>query len=307
MKMLKDFINELKGTERKSDNTINSYMKDIRAYESWLMDTEKKEFEQTTVEDIKAYMAYLSTDCVGMGNKKGLAPTTVNRKVSSLQKAFDFLIEKGVANENPAKSVKRQKTDKNKKPSFMIEEEVEMFLGAIQNDERRGIKPEAKVRDYALMRLMIATGLRVSEACSLTVKNFNFRRKELTVIGKGNKSRTLPLSDTIIKIIKDYLEIRNNFKPTCDALFVSKQGNNTKPRDVNKMIKTYCEIAGLNPEEFHAHSLRHTCATLTYKHNQGNLRAVQEQLGHSNIGTTQIYTQLVGDALRRSAMANPFA
>lgn len=307
MKNMKKFITQLQGTERLSENTIKNYVQDIQYFTRWLKITVDREFEKATVADVKDFMAHLSTECKGKGGKKGLAPSSVNRKLSSIQKGYDFLVETNELSENPVKMVKRQKIDKNKKPNYLMEEEVQVLFNEIQNDDRIGVKKEAKVRDYTMVRLMIATGLRVSELCNIEQQDINFRKKIITVVGKGNKTRELPISDTMINIIKDYLSVRGTFKPKTNKLFVTKQGNGIDRHQTGRMIKGYCDRAGLDAKSIHAHVLRHTCATITYKNNGGDLLGVQHLLGHSNIGTTQIYTHLASDAVRRSAMANPFA
>lgn len=307
MKNIKGFIAELQGAERLSGNTVSNYVQDINYFTKWLKAEYKKSFEKATVQDIKAFMAHLTTEVKGAGGKLGLAPSTINRKLSSIQKGYDFLIANNELSENPVKMVKRQKVDKNKKPSYMIEEEVNILLNTIKTDNRNGIKKESKVRDYTIVRLMTATGLRVSEMCNMEQKDINFRKKTITIVGKGSKTRVIPISDNMINIINDYLEVREAFRPKTDKLFVTKQGNGIDRFQASKMIKNYCKLAGLDADAIHAHTLRHTCATITYQNNGGDLIGVQQLLGHSNIGTTQIYTHLAGEALRRSAMANPFA
>ena len=307
MRQLNEFIAELQGAERLSANTISNYTLDIKYFSKWLKTTVGKNFEKANTQDIKNFMAHLTTEVKGVSGKKGLAPSTVNRKLSSIQKAFDFLLANNKVSENPAKMVKRQKIDKNKKPSYMIEEEVNMLFNTIKNDDRRGVKKESKVRDYTIVRLMIATGLRVSEMCNIEQKDINFRKKTITIVGKGNKTRVIPISDNMIEIIKGYLAVRDSFTPKTTKLFVTKQGNGIDRFQTGKMIKVYCDMAGLDAEMIHAHTLRHTCATITYQNNGGDLIGVQQLLGHANIGTTQIYTHLAGEALRRSALSNPFA
>lgn len=307
MKKIKEFVSEIQGAERLSKNTVNGYVQDINHFTNWLKDTESKAFEKATEQDVKAYMGYLSTECKGRGGKVGLAPTSVNRKLASLVKAYTFLVDCGDIKNNPTQKVKRQKTDKNKKPSFMTEDEVDTLLQTVKTDSRKGIKKEAVERDYAIIRLMVATGMRVSEVCDMEQKDIDFKKLVITVVGKGNKTRYIPISQSMVSILQAWLHVRDKFKPNTNKVFVSKFGSALNRDTVNKMLKTYCNMAGLDSDVIHAHTLRHTCGTLTYKANGGDLRGVQEQLGHSSIATTQIYTHLADEAIRKSAMANPFA
>lgn len=156
------------------------------------------------------------------------------------------------------------------------------------------------------MILFLNCGLRLSELCSINISNI--KEDVLTVIGKGNKERTIYLNNACLKALNNYLEIRNkdiNKIIDKDALFLSKNYKRIGKRSIELMLKKYLAKANLDTKKYTPHKLRHTAATLMYKYGNVDIRSLQEILGHANVSTTQIYTHVDDEQLRKATNSNP--
>ena len=299
MKFKTQYIYYLSGVERRSKLTIESYINAIETFEKWLKANKRGSLLNATTNDVEDYMGYCTFE---LGN----SATTVNRKIAGIQKYYAYCVKKQGMTSNPAKEATRQKVNK-KNPRFLTENEVTRLLKSVKKDKRRGIKPEAKVRDYAMLKLFVASGLRVAELCNIMPEHVDFNNQTLYVhSGKGDKDRAVPLGESTIKAIKDYMELRDKFSPKVSNIFVTNRGTLFDRSSMNKKLKTYCQLTGLDYENIHPHTLRHTCATMVYA-NSGDVRSVQEMLGHSSSEMTSKYVHMVESQVRKAVLTNKFA
>lgn len=299
MKFQEEYKDYLIDDQEKSQNTINQYMREIKAYEEWLTETEKAELMTTTKAQIDKYIRFCR-------DEKGNKPLTLNTKIAAIRSILGFYVIKGLIEYNPASDVKSKKVVREE-PVYLTEEECHKLLSAIINDNRRGVNKLDRIRDYAIFRIFLAVGLRSSELANLTVDDIDFRTNKIKVRkAKGNKTRTLILSEGVMSDISQYLEIREKFNPTTDNLFIARGGGGYTPVTMGRKVKAYCELAGLDAEKIHTHTLRHTAATLTYA-NSNDLVGTGKMLGHNDIRTTQIYAHMMDEKLQKTMLSNPLS
>ncbi|HEE9847488.1 TPA: tyrosine-type recombinase/integrase, partial [Clostridium perfringens] len=163
-------------------------------------------------------------------------------------------------------------------------------------------------RDYCILTLFLNCGMRLSELCNIEIEKI--KGDTLTIIGKGNKERTVYLNEASIAAIENYLKNRNDLKATEEAkkyLFLSSKYRPINKRSVEILVKKHIENAGFKDQKYTPHKLRHTAATLMYKYGNVDIRSLQNILGHENISTTQIYTHVDDETLREAVKTNPLA
>lgn len=285
------FIDYIRDEKKYSDYTVTSYKNDIEEFAEFL----KKNSFGTLASPIRnAGRYYLSSL-----HETFSRPRTIARKLSSLRSLYKFLAREGYAATNPVENVKTPKLDKIL-PKFLYVDEIELLFASINVSSVLG------ARDYALLEFMYGTGVRVSELCSVKEYDIDYGNKQVIVLGKGNKERYLPLHDLIIFALKRYiadarikLQTRNK-KSVSDILFLNNHGSPLTPRGVrcilNRLVKSASETFKISP-----HMLRHTFATHLLN-NGADLVSVQELLGHENLSTTQIYTHVSQEVIRREYM-----
>jgi integrase/recombinase XerD len=203
-----------------------------------------------------------------------------------------------VIRHNPSIELESPKIN-SRHPVYLTLEESKQLLSSIDG--------ENKERDYAIITLFLNCGLRLSELISIDINKIN--NDKLTVIGKGNKERTVYLNSACIDAINNYLKVRptdDNVKDK-NALFLSERKRRISKRAVQYLVKKYIGISNLDTEKYSPHKLRHTAATLMYKYGKVDIRSLQQILGHENISTTQIYTHLDDETLRNAINANPLS
>lgn len=270
-------------TEKKASvNTLSSYLRDVRQFEVYLQ-REGAELSSAGQETVEGYIKYLT------GRGKSVA--TVTRAVASLKSFYSYLVSVGLASGNPARSVTPAKVER-KLPQILTSKEVEFFLEQPECSDAKGY------RDHAMLELLYATGIRVSELIDLNVDNLNLSGAFLRCVGKG-KERIIPLYPTAIKALADYLHsVRPQLVEAPDetALFVNMNGKRMSRQGFWKIIKHYQEKAGIK-KEITPHTLRHSFAAHLLE-NGADLRSIQEMLGHADISSTQVYAQLVKQKLK---------
>ena len=215
---------------------------------------------------------------------------------------FKYLhIKTGFLENNPAEYLDSPKIKKRMPRYLTLEQSIE-FL--------RSIDGKSKERDLAMFVLFLNCGLRLSELVGINIRNIDFEKRTLRVIGKGNKERMVFLNDLCIDAINSYMAVRPNdiVKPDHrDALFISSRGTRISNRMVELLAKKYFQSAGIDYEMYSPHKLRHTAATLMYKDGNVDIRTLQELLGHASLSTTQIYTHIANDDLKAAAEKNPLS
>jgi integrase/recombinase XerD len=247
--------------------------------------------ESITLSDLYEFMSFLSRERDNKSSSRA-------RKVASIKSFYNYLTSKAkLLDYNPASELESPKVLK-RLPRYLNIEESKKLLAAIDGKH--------KERDYAIITLFLNCGLRLSELVNINIGNI--KNDTLTVIGKGNKERTIYLNNACIKAIDAYLKVRpvNGVKDK-NALFISERKQRISNKTVQHIVKKYVSLAGLDPERYSAHKLRHTAATLMYKHGNVDIRALQQILGHESVSTTEIYTHVDSAQLRNAVDSNPLA
>lgn len=273
-----DYLHYLKVERGLSENTIASYGIDLKLFLEYLRKNEIPSFKQVNKEIIVNYMQ------AEKNNNK--ANSSILRSVSSLRKFFQYLAQEKIIEKDPMLLIDTPKK-KQHLPQVLTKEEVEKLLHSPNTGQVLGL------RDRAMLELMYATGLRISEIINLKLEDLHLTMGTLQTLGKGHKERIVPVGDEAIKWINRYLEEarpkllkqkRSNY------LFLNFHGNNLTRQGVWKNLKAEVRKAGIQ-KNITPHTLRHSFATHILE-NGADLRIVQELLGHADISTTQIYTHL---------------
>ncbi len=275
---MKDFIYHLSVEKGLADNTLDSYQRDLRKYLQFLQAQNINSFGQTSRRQITAYLSEQQS--------KGLAPSTITRSLASIRSFYQYLLKEQIITENPAVELESPKSEK-KLPHVLSFQDIELLLEQPRTDCIIGM------RDKAMLELIYATGIRVSELVSLNLNHANIKMGFLRCDGKGGKERMIPLGSVAIKSLQDYLKYsREKYVKNKEekALFLNQHGNRLTRQGFWKILKKYVLRAGINTE-ITPHTLRHSFATHLLE-NGADLRSVQEMLGHADISTTQIYTQV---------------
>ena len=256
-----------------SNDTIKSYFYDLKVFFDMLNKHSTDDFMSTDIQDF-----------VKLQGKKLLSTATIVRRISSIKNFYIFL-EKDHIIDLSLKKIELPRSAK-RLPQVISAEEVEALLNAPDLE-----KPEGQ-RDRAMLEVMYASGLRVSELLGLKLKQINAEKGIIDVIGKGNKERKAPIGDYALEYLQLYMQDgrRKNIGRKSDYLFLNRYGEPLSRQYFFTQIKKYAEQVGIK-EEISPHTLRHCFATHMLE-NGAELRAVQEMLGHSNIATTQIYTNI---------------
>ena len=285
--LLSDYIGEyglyLKNEKHSSENTIASYLRDVRQFARFLQDDEGLELAEATQEEIEAYMAYMTS--------RGKSAASVARGVASLKSFYAYLLSCGVVCTNPARAVAPVRAER-KYPQILTGKEVELFLEQPQCVDPKGY------RDHAMLELLYATGIRVSELIALDLDDVNFSLGVIRCRNRG-KERMIPLYATAIKALQEYVrEIRPQIILYSDepALFVNMNGERMSRQGFWKIIKHYQDKAQIN-KDITPHTLRHSFAAHLLE-NGADLRSIQEMLGHADISSTQIYSHMVKQKLK---------
>ena len=268
--------------KRASANTLSSYLRDVTQYLHWL-EGEGVPPEQAAQKDVESYTRFLSA--------KGKSAATVTRSLASLKSFYSYLIAEGRVSVNPARGLAPAKVER-KLPHILTSKEVELFLEQPECTDAKGC------RDHAMLELLYATGIRVSELIDLDMEHLSLSGGFLRCVGKG-KERIIPLYPAAVKALGDYLrDVRPQLveDETETALFVNMNGKRMSRQGFWKIIKHYQEKAGIK-KEITPHTLRHSFAAHLLE-NGADLRSIQEMLGHADISSTQIYAQLVKQKLK---------
>ena len=276
---LSDFLSYLELDLNYSDNTIKSYDNDLTKFINYF---DKKDVLKLNVQHIEKYVKTLEE----------LAPSTVSHNISSIKSFYNYYLKIGKIDINPSDAINQPKLGRHL-PTYLTEDEIDSLLDI-------KIETPFDARNKAILELMYATGLRISEVVNLEFKNIDFEDCIVRVMGKGSKERIVPINsialDALDNYIKNYREdlIKNDVN---NYLFLNNHGKRMTRQGVFKMLKAEVEKKNIK-KEVSPHTLRHTFATHLLE-NGADLRIIQELLGHSDISTTQIYTHLTNDKLHQ--------
>jgi integrase/recombinase XerD len=283
--ILDAFIDNIWIEKGLSQNTLDSYRSDLEQFSSWL-EKNNLSYINTSKKEILSYLSFLF--------QKGLGSKTVARKLSSLKSFFRYLVFKSIIPNDPSSEVETPKLLKSI-PKSISEKEVEALLAAPDEETDIGL------RDKTMIETLYSCGLRISELTNLELLNLNLRQGVIRVIGKGQKERLVPMGDQLIGLLELYISSsRKNLlnKRHSDFLFLSTRGQGMTRQSFWHRIKHYCLASGFEPDKISPHVLRHAFATHLLN-NGADLRVVQLLLGHSDLNTTQIYTEVARQRLKR--------
>lgn len=278
-----------------SNYTIQSYFLDIEEFEDYL-----KQEEQGTLLNLKTTQT--ARNYMSVLYHKGYKKKTIARHLSSLKTFYRYLVTEKKVKENPFEMIESPRIEKSL-PKFLYKEEIEKVFVSMEKETPLG------KRDIAIMELLYGSGLRVSELCGLKKSDFDFANEQIKVFGKGHKERYVPMNMRSIEALKNYyylarpVLVLSTETDAEEAFFVNHLGTPLTPRGVRIILDKVIHRAG---ESIHVnpHMLRHTFATHLLD-GGADLRSVQEMLGHSNLSTTQIYTHVSTEQLKRSMMNHP--
>ena len=276
------YRNYLTTEKHMSANTIISYMRDLEQYEEWLKQkkTDLKRAKNTVLQEYVKRLEQL-----------GKSPATTSRFLASSKSFYAYMFAKGYIKTNPATSVKTKKVQKSY-PEILTNREVELFLEQPKCVDEKGF------RDHAMLELLYATGIRVSELIGLDIDDVNLPAGLVSCRSKG-KERSIPLYPGAVKALQDYMvHIRKRIVANDEekALFVNMNGERMTRQGFWKIIKYYQEKAEIN-KDITPHMLRHSFAAHLLE-NGADLHSIQEMLGHADISSTQIYTHIIKKQLK---------
>ncbi|MFD3247773.1 tyrosine recombinase XerC [Rahnella aquatilis] len=268
------FLRYLHVERQLSPLTTTNYSRQLEALITISAETGISHWQQLDAPKVRMLLA--------RSKRAGLGPSSLALRMSSLRSFLDWLVRQGVLSANPAKGISTPRSPKHL-PKNLDVDEVNKLLEIDLNDP-------LSVRDRAMLEVMYGGGLRLSELVGIDCKHIDMASGEVRVLGKGSKERKVPIGRTAVTWLGHWLERRADFNPQDDAMFLSSKGNRISARNVQKRFAEWGVKQGVN-SHIHPHKLRHSFATHVLE-SSGDLRAVQELLGHANLSTTQIYTHL---------------
>lgn len=275
-----DYINYLSLERQLSINTIDGYKRDLLDFYKFT----NKSYKNINKEDIVNYIGYL--------NKK-VGPKTINRHIVSIKNYFKYLEKNNNIKENPCSDITGLKTPK-KMPRVLSVEDIDKLLDINLTDAY-------SYRNKTMLELMYSSGLRVSELLNLTISNIDFNMNLVRIFGKGSKERIVPMSDIATKYLFEYINLYRNTlvkNNVTDIVFLNSRGNKLSRQGFFKILRGIALEKGIN-KEISPHTLRHSFATHLLN-NGADLRSIQTMLGHENIETTQIYTHVSNNYVKKN-------
>lgn len=308
---VKEFLLYMQNIKNRSKSTIREYHYDLRDVFRFLKlykidkvkfnDINDELIEKTDITDLNIsfvkkveltdlyeYLDYLT-------NKRSDKPTTRARKIAALKSFFNYETLKAKNLEkNPAVELETPKLGKRLPKYLTLEESVNLL---------QSIDGKHDKRDTCIITLFLNCGLRLSELVAINFKDI--KDDTLNVIGKGDKERSVHLNNACMKALKEYIAVRPKDVKDHEALFVSERGTRIGRRTVEMMVKKYITLAGLDPDKYSPHKLRHTAATLMHKYGGVDIRSLQQILGHESVATTEIYTHIDSEQVKEAMDKNP--
>lgn len=278
------FINYLAVDRGLAKNTLESYGRDLRQFQTYL--------QNGKFEDIKDSSRTTIVDYLNSLKSQGKAVSTISRNIAALKSFYQYLVKEKYLEHDPAEKLETPKLEK-KLPKILSIAEVEELL------KQPNVRLSVGLRDKGMLELLYATGIRVSEIIALNISDVNLDMGYVKCYGKGSKERIVPLGSIAVKSVHEYINkgrskiVRTYEEP---ALFLNHHGNRLTRQGFWKIIKKYASQANI-VKEITPHTLRHSFATHLLE-NGADLRSVQEMLGHADISTTQIYTQVTKNPLK---------
>ena len=273
--LISAFLRHLSEERRLSPHTVSAYSRDLRDFEQWNKAANKLQWDKLHQQDIRQYIA--------QRHREGLSARSLQRRLASLRAFYRYLKRERLADRNPVTGLRAPKV-KRKLPDTLDADQMNQVLELPDQEP-------LSLRDQAMMELLYSSGLRLAELVSLNLRDIDAADAMLEVTGKGNKTRRLPVGRKALQAVAAWLKVRPRFAhPDQPALFVSQRGKRISPRSVQSRLAKRAREQGA-VSRLRPHMLRHSFASHILE-SSGDLRAVQELLGHADISTTQIYTHL---------------
>jgi integrase/recombinase XerC len=268
------FLEHLRHERRLSPHTLSNYQRDLQRFVAWCHDRGVQGWHLIDPHQIRGYVA--------ARHRQGMAGKSLQRELSSLRSLFRYLLRENEVESNPAQGIRAPKVQR-RLPATLDADQLGRLLDQPVDDP-------LLLRDHAIMELFYSSGLRLAELVALNLGDIDLDDATVEVTGKGAKTRRAPIGRQARQALREWLAIRGDFAPPLEpALFVSRRGGRISPRTVQQRLQK--QARGLGAVELHPHMLRHSFASHLLE-SSGDLRAVQELLGHADISTTQIYTHL---------------
>lgn len=280
---VKEYTSFMTDIRHKSLNTVESYKRDVTQYISYLDGTGVTDISSTTKTTVLSYLLYLQ--------KEGRASSTVSRTLASLRSYYLFMMQNGVVKSNPTSNLEAPHVEK-KIPKILSGEEVELLLEQPKNCDNKGI------RDKAMLELLYATGIRVSELINLDVSDVNVPMSFIRCKG-GKKERIIPMGHQAKDALENYINNVRKYMVKDEnetALFVNCSGARLSRQGFWKLIKYYQHIAGIETD-ITPHTLRHSFAAHLIE-NGADLHSIQEMMGHADISSTQVYSRMINSKIK---------
>jgi integrase/recombinase XerD len=278
---IRDFLDYIKIERGYSENTVKSYRRDLERFSSFSKARNPKDVDR---EQIKSFLEHIYD--------RGYSVSTGERKLACLKSFFHYLAREGKLNTDPTADIKLPKKAKRLPKALSISETIKLLASPKE-------KGKMALRNAALLELLYATGMRASEMTGLNISDINFQVSFVKCFGKGSKERIVPVNKKSLAAIKEYLDkARPEFpKGDKDALFLDKNGQRLTRQGLWLVLKKYVKLSGVKGKTS-PHTLRHSFATHLLEKG-ADLRSVQEMLGHADIATTQIYTSVSRERLKK--------
>lgn len=319
--ILNDYLSYLKSIRALSEKTISEYRYDLINFiyfqilrKVYFNDKEnldndikdekininkifnKSFISDINIQDMYSYISYLD-------NELNDNSSTRSRKISALRSFYKYLHQEiEIIDNNITEKLRNPKIQK-RQPVYLTLSETELLLDTINKEKNEFLRN----RDLAIVFTFLTTGMRLSELVSVDLKDI--KDDHFSIVGKGNKERTIYLTKNCIDLIDNYIMIRKNYLKEfkVDALFISTRKNRISNRAVQSTVEKYLKKAGFDTRVYSTHKLRHTAATLMYKYGNVDIRALKDVLGHESVSTTQIYTHLDDEDLKNAVNKNPLS
>ena len=287
--LIEDFIDHLWMENGLSENTLSSYRNDLSGFALWLHEAGAVGLCRVATSHVQDYLEF--------NREQNRKRRSAARLMSTLRRFYRFLIREKRIEEDPTRLLQSPRADR-KLPLSLNEQQVEMLLDAPDVADVLGL------RDRAMLEMLYATGLRVSELISLQLTQVSLAQGVVRVVGKGDKERLVPMGEVALHWLQEYLRVSRpdllecvRGMTVCNEIFVTRRGGAMTRQAFWYMIKRYAKSAGIDSDRLSPHTLRHAFATHLLNHG-ADLRVVQMLLGHSDISTTQIYTHVADQRLR---------
>lgn len=309
----KDYIETIKGL---SPRTVDGYITDLKIFFRFLfvrkniIDINSDDFtfdeinisgadisliKEVQLQDLHAFISFVSRERENNNN-------TRSRKIAAVRSLFKYLNSvAAVLEENPADKLEMPKRE-SRHPNYLTLDESKSLLDVVRLEKNEFIRK----RDYAIIVLFLNCGMRLSELVSINLPMIR-NNEVISVIGKGNKERTVYLNALCKDALDSYLAVRPPIADPEEPLFVSQQKKRIERRSVQRLVEKHLKKAGLDTNIYSTHKLRHTAATLMYKYGKVDILMLKEILGHENISTTQIYTHVDNEGLKDAVDSNPLS